>query len=583
MAVEAMIQISDGQNITGFELRDTAILSALTLPADDSGVDTLFCLRPSLDSSKKGNAWATFSLYSCRKDNFVEISRGSIKAVYDSQSHSEFDGQDVQHTREWIEAAHATYGSEVTRSEVYGTLEANGYGYGPIFQGIESVRRSGTGQALGVVSTKGYPPMGNVAARAPKVIHPCTLDSILQLCLPGIVRVGSDQMATYVPTYIAKGWVSNTIFDDPEKNSHLYVHATSKNRSVRLVEANIHVVGQNGGGLLLQTEGIELTLVNDEVQSGSTSSQLVRRLCFDMVDKPDPTLLSSKELQEYAQKSTLADPDPTEFLRILKLHILASIFRASNTVAESEIPVEQPHLHKQYAWMKSAVEDAKHQPPPGVPSSWMEHVDDAQFKKLCDRLTETGRLGEIYVHFGSNLVDMLRGNLDSLQVLVPDGRLKDFYDYSNNLGHLFAPLHNYIDSLAHKNPGMKILELGAGTAGMTRRLLDTLAVKAPNGIYTRFSQYDFTDISASFLESAADEFDEYPKMNYRLCNIEEDPAGQGYEEHSYDLIVCSNVSQIIKEPPQMALFFTDHWNEQVLHVTRSLQETLTNIRKLLKE
>ena len=547
MAVEAMIQISDGQNITGFELRDTAILSALTLPADDSGVDTVFCLRPSLDSSKKGSSWATFSLYSCRKDNFVEISRGSIKAVYDSQSHSEFDGQDVEHTRGWIEAAHSSYGSEVTRSELYGTLEANGYQYGPIFQGIESARRSGSGQALGVVSTKGFPPMGNVATRAPRVIHPCTLDSILQLCLPGIVRVGSDQMATYVPTYIAKGWISNTLFDDPEKNSHLYVHASSKNRSVRLCEANIHVVGQNGGGLLLQTEGIELTLVNDEVQSqGSQMSQRVRRLCFDMVDKPDPTLLSSQQLFEYSQKDIADTPDPTEFLRILKLHILVSIFRTSNTVADSEIPTDQPHLHKQYAWMKSAIEAAKTQPPPGVTSSWMESVGDAQFEQLCDRLRETGRLGEIYVHFGANLVDMLRGNLDSLQVLVPDGRLKDFYDYSNNLGQLFAPLHHYIDSLAHKNPGMKILELGAGTAGMTRRLLDTLAVKVPNGIYTRFSQYDFTDISASFLESAADEFDEYPKMNYRLLNIEEDPASQGYENHSYDLIVCSNASQTIR-------------------------------------
>jgi hypothetical protein len=317
-------------------------------------------------------------------------------------------------------------------------------------------------------------------------------------------------------------------------------------------------VGQKSGGLLLATEGIELTLVNDELEFQDKSSQLsVRRLCFDMVHKPDPTLLDSKQLLGYAQKSTEAKTDPTEFLRTLKLHILASILRAANTVVESEIPAGQPHLQKQYAWMKATIDATKQQPPPGIPVSWQESADDPQFGELCDRLKGTGRLGEIYVHFGSHLVDMLRGNLDSLQVLVPDGRLKDFYEYSNNLGQLFGPLHQYIDSLAHKDPGMKILELGAGTGGMTRRLLDTLAVKGPNGIYSRFSQYDFTDISASFLESAADEFDGYPKMNYRLLNIEEDPENQGYEKHSYDLIVTANVSQIMKQNPTKALSFAD--------------------------
>lgn len=89
---------------------------------------------------------------------------------------------------------------------------------------------------------------------------------------------------------------------------------------------------------------------------------------------------------------------------------------------------------------------------------------------------------------------------------------------------------------------MKILEIGAGTGATTRSMLETLATQTPNGVYTRFSQYDFTDITGSFLESAEDEFGGLPKMRFRMFNVEDDPTSQGYEGHSYDLIVAANVS-----------------------------------------
>lgn len=558
MAMEAMIQISSGQHITRFEFRDTAILNALTISPDGEGVETLFHLKPSIDAGNKTNSWASFSLYSCRDENVVEICRGSVKAATDSQNHSDFGFHEAVNIPDLITSDDSPYTSECKTAELYERLESNGYQYGPAFQGIERTRRDNRGQAVGKVSTRGFQSGGALAAPTP--IHPCTMDSILQVCIPAVVR-GDENKATWVPTFIKKAWIARSGLEASGPNSHVYVHASNHNRGTRVAEADLRVVDQWGRDPLGQAEGIEMTLVTDELQRGASSAQ-VRRLCWDMLYKPDPTLVDVEKLSEYALEVLEPQTGPTEFIRTLNLYVLTTIARAANQIAEADIPQEHTHLHKQYSWVKSMIEAADRLPAPGVCSSWREYVKDSQYQELCNRVEEIGgRLGDIYVHFGSHLVDLLRGKLDALQVLVPDGRLKDYYELSNNLGQFFGPMQRYVDVLAHKNPAMKILEVGAGTGATTRFMLDALTTQTPNGVYSRFSQYDFTDITGSFLEAAEDEFGNLPKTRFRVFDVEDDPESQGYEEHTYDLIIAANV----------------------LHATKSIRQTMTNIRKLLRE
>ena len=76
-----------------------------------------------------------------------------------------------------------------------------------------------------------------------------------------------------------------------------------------------------------------------------------------------------------------------------------------------------------------------------------------------------------------------------------------------------------------------------------------------------FSSYTFTDISTGFFETAQDVFASAgDKMVFKTLDVEKDITEQGYEEHSYDLVVAS----------------------LVLHATTDLHRTLTNTRGLLK-
>jgi len=75
------------------------------------------------------------------------------------------------------------------------------------------------------------------------------------------------------------------------------------------------------------------------------------------------------------------------------------------------------------------------------------------------------------------------------------------------------------------------------------------------------ASYTYTDVSVGFFEKAAELFRTYGhKMTFKVLDIEKNPSSQGYQPHSYDIIIASNV----------------------LHATASLEKTLEHTRQLLR-
>lgn len=73
--------------------------------------------------------------------------------------------------------------------------------------------------------------------------------------------------------------------------------------------------------------------------------------------------------------------------------------------------------------------------------------------------------------------------------------------------------------------------------------------------------YTYTDISAGFFSSAREKFTDYlDQMIFKVLDIEKDPSTQGFTPHSYDVTIAANV----------------------IHATRNLENTLRNIRSLLR-
>ncbi|GEO82311.1 type I polyketide synthase [Pararhodospirillum oryzae] len=99
---------------------------------------------------------------------------------------------------------------------------------------------------------------------------------------------------------------------------------------------------------------------------------------------------------------------------------------------------------------------------------------------------------------------------------------------------------------------VRVLELGAGTGGLTAHLLPLLPPER--------TRYTFTDVSERFLSQARHRFRAYPFLRFEKLDIDVNPAEQGFAPGRFDLILASNV----------------------LHATADLRATLTHVRHLLR-
>ena len=155
------------------------------------------------------------------------------------------------------------------------------------------------------------------------------------------------------------------------------------------------------------------------------------------------------------------------------------------------------------------------------------------------------------------LAEVLKGEADALTLLFSSGEptAADLYLKAPVARAANQMLADAVSTLLEQLPGdrtLRVIEVGAGTGSATAAVLPEL----PEG---RFD-YTYTDISAGFFAEAEGRFGgREAGIEYRVLDIEKDPAAQGFDYHSYDLVIASNV----------------------LHATRYLSETLEHCRNLL--
>jgi NADPH:quinone reductase-like Zn-dependent oxidoreductase/ubiquinone/menaquinone biosynthesis C-methylase UbiE len=304
------------------------------------------------------------------------------------------------------------------------------------------------------------------------------------------------------------------------------------------------VLDNAGQSLLLSVHGLEMMTVAKS-NSESLPREDARQLCLSVICKPDLSLADPQAVLAYCQIPFLSTSEPVEFFHDLSLLLPMFISRALEHV-NTEPGNWKPHISNYISWMQ-------------LKSKAFETTDfkSTTYEDLCRRVKSYNKQGTLYVEVGRKLARILNGEIDMLDLLFNHDLAKDFYQDMNQSINSFSTFGKYLDALAHVDPDMKILEVGAGTGGSTTLLMQTL-VSTENEV--RFSSYDFTDVSASFFEKAKDALGDQKRIAFTVLDVERDPSLQGFENGTYDLIIAANV----------------------IHATKNLNCTLKNIRKLLK-
>ncbi|MBI3243487.1 MAG: SDR family NAD(P)-dependent oxidoreductase [Chloroflexi bacterium] len=155
------------------------------------------------------------------------------------------------------------------------------------------------------------------------------------------------------------------------------------------------------------------------------------------------------------------------------------------------------------------------------------------------------------------LAEVLRGDVDPLQLLFPGGSLtaaENLYQSSPSSQLYNTLLREAVSAALATLPAgrrIRILEIGGGTGGTTSHVLPRL----PAGQ----TDYVFTDVSPLFTNKARQKFAAYPFVQYQVLDAGKNPEGQGFEAGQFDMILAANV----------------------LHATGDLRQTLRHVQNLL--
>jgi acyl transferase domain-containing protein/SAM-dependent methyltransferase/acyl carrier protein len=185
---------------------------------------------------------------------------------------------------------------------------------------------------------------------------------------------------------------------------------------------------------------------------------------------------------------------------------------------------------------------------------------EAIYPELLQKYPQHANLHKLVKDVGSELANCLTGEKDVLQLTFGDkankANLDDVYENWPLLRTPTLLLGDFLLRAFSQSSGygkFKILEVGAGTGGTTKYMVDHLR---KNGVDF---EYTFTDLSARLVADAKKRFKGVEGMVFKTLDLEKEPVGQ--MAGAYHIVIATNC----------------------VHATRRLEQTLGNVRKMLRE
>ena len=551
MALEASRQhdLSSGHAlpISSYELRNITIGKALIVPDNADGVEIVFCLRPEFSSTGgSSQAWTEFRVLSyLDKDEWSQHCQGQITVKYENattdavEAHREKVHKDSA-CHELFASARKRCQKTHTPQDFYSKLDSLGLQYQQLFSSLDGIQAR-PWESLGHVTIPDSAAVMPERFERPHILHPASLDSCFQVSLATLMEAGVLNQ-TIVPTFIEKIIVSSDVPNKP--GSGLQVHCAAERAGHRGFRANIAVVEANDDSKpMIEISGMKSTSIGggSDQDGGSAKS---RRICHKVHWAPDVERLGGQDIKDICSARLQADDGAEARISILHAASYQFIRNVLLEVSEEQLSSSAPYMRRFYDWLKDQT----------TSDAAMSESDQAV---LFSRAESSLGGGALLCRMGKNLAQILKGEVDPLSLMIEDDLLSRCYHEDEGRRRNCAQVAAYADLLAHKQPDLKVLEIGAGTGSTSLPLLEALG----RGYKRRFESYTFTDISSAFFEKAEMLLKDWSEsLKFQRLDIEKNPQEQGFKEGCYDLVVAGNI----------------------FHATSNIENTARNVRGLLR-
>ncbi|KAI0205645.1 hypothetical protein F4808DRAFT_239972 [Astrocystis sublimbata] len=558
MVVEAMRQIAEpGKTIEGIQFRDVFPGPPIILTDnEDQPVETKLQLRNwRLASRSLTTYWKEFSISSRTRDGtWTQHSTGLVSLKYATDNHAtSFADEQAADSEVYKNEFARIQGTELaphTGDEFYAKFEKLGMRWGETFKTLKESNTAGNAvvATLEVPDTQSWMP---AQVESKYVIHPATLDGIFHILL---AAEGVEKIT--VPKYIERIYVSAKL--PTEAGSKLQGYAQIKEKWADGTNGTVVLSDDKWAEPLLIFEGLKSTDYNSESkddEKDESKIKAVRKLGaystwhVDVENSPETLREVLTEAVDKAPQVPYKEVYDLEWCAYIVCKRMAQRFN------DDDAKRMAPHHLIFYNYMKNQVKLADESKLPCQTPEWLSSSKETE-DEVLSRAAATSLEGKMMVRISDNIESVLLGEIEPWELMNHDNALNEMYRYGLSDERTPAVQCEYIKRLAAKKP-LRILEIGAGTGSATSRIFAALG----ENIAGKLTKYTYTDISGSFFAEAAEEFKEYRSlMDFKVLNVENEPAQQGFDEGTYDVVVAF----------------------QVLHATSKISTTLANARRLLK-
>lgn len=561
LALEAvrLLTYPSEATIQGYRLRDIDIMTAMVIPDSSSGLEIQLSLQSCSQKNLDHDGWYEFKLCSLTSGgSWIEHCKGFVTADTDDR----LNARSAELTRKAESPREATYlrgsagdapATKVDIEALFSGLRDRGIYHGPEFQNLIDSRTAGQRAITNLAVSD------NACLAHEYVLHPTTLDSVLQASFSSLPKE-MDKDVMVLPRFIQS----------------LSVPRALKRQGGDKLQAFSELVKADKRGY---TSDIAIAAAVPEPEDTSSKfpdflqlrgffGQAVPRRGDDSAQEAGICSKSIWELDILHDvpadlRASLAIPLAQHEVETERKLVRVSYNFICKAMAELEGQDANGfewHHRRMYDWMKTVVQDGRDGKLGAGSASWSK-ASEGMKNMLADELNAQNAAGKLTVRVGRSLAAIIRGEITPLELMMEGNLLNQFYmDHEALKTWSYKHLSTIAELYAVKNPGAKVLEIGAGTGGATTTVLEGFGTRG-DGTGSTLGHYTFTDISPGFFEAAKSQFAPWASlMDFKKLDIETAPSEQGFTNATYDLIVAASC----------------------LHATKNLNTTMSHVRQLLK-
>lgn len=551
MAMEAVKQMStQGRHVYGYFFKEANFLQPLVVgESAEDATETMLRLNSVKRTFEKSAAWSEITIFAYREGRWTECFQAKVQVQYeDSMSQvNASKAKQLEDQRVVNDYYHAmdTFTTEMDPLEFYKTCHKLDHRYGTAFQQLEAIHLNNSNTAalarINVSSKSSYQASGPP--------HPTILDAVIQLAVAPISKTFKH---TLVPHKLSNTWISADGWAHPTTSSLRLLSTTNYEDGWRHIEC--------GGTVMADDEMVLCTMdclrmafltSNDSETGRGRTSHLLHSIEW----KPQLGLMTPQQLQEFCGANDLISDNSALVKSYSRLQgvLITAMGLALDELTEEEFNNVPSGLQKYVPAMKYHLEH-----------TWdyrtMRTTLTTDINTLLRQCEEELPELSLYSVVSSKLPSLLRGKLDPVSLFYSSELTGELY---KEVFRLVCDdrLQRFLALAAHEKPSLRIIEVGSGTGGLTRYILDYLGELEKKTGTSRFSQYVYTDVSPAFFDHSREKFQEFEdRMLFQTFDLNHDISDQGFEPESYDLVIAGSV----------------------IHATADIAFTLGNLRRLLK-